>query len=73
VSESAVAEKVKRDGLKAKRDALYAHYLQNPTNSKLAIEIKLIDDQIAEMVERDDKSKKSRVATERRNSEKDIS
>lgn len=72
VSESGVTDKAKRDGLKAKRDALYAHYLRNPTNSKLAIEIKMIDDQIADSIERDDKAKKSKLAAERRVSEKEI-
>jgi hypothetical protein len=60
VIDSVVADKAKRDELKAKRDALFAKYLRNPTNSKLAIEIKLIDDQIAELVERSDKLKKSK-------------
>ena len=66
MSESGITDKAKRDGLKAKRDALYAHYLRNPANSKLAIEIKTIDDQIADLIERDDKAKKSKLATERR-------
>ncbi|MGC1905297.1 MAG: hypothetical protein WA715_15865 [Candidatus Acidiferrum sp.] len=60
VSDSAVADKAKREELKAKRDAIYARYLRSPTNSKLAIEIKSIDDQIADLVERNDKLKKSK-------------
>jgi hypothetical protein len=60
VSDSAVGDKVKREELKAKRDAIYATYLRSPTNSKLAIEIKSIDDQIADLVERNDKLKKSK-------------
>jgi hypothetical protein len=60
VSDSAIADKAKREQLKAKRDAIYARYLRSPTNSKLAIEIKSIDDQIADLVERNDKLKKSK-------------
>jgi hypothetical protein len=60
VSDSAVADKAKREELKAKRDAIYERYLRSPTNSKLAIEIKSIDDQIADLVERNDKLKKSK-------------
>ncbi len=60
MTDSAVVDKAKREELKAKRDAIFANYLRNPTNSKLAIEIKSIDDQIADLVERNDKSKKSK-------------
>jgi hypothetical protein len=47
-----LAEKAKREGLKAKRDMLFAEYLKSPTNTKLAVEIKMIDDDIARSVER---------------------
>jgi hypothetical protein len=46
-----LAEKAKREGLKAKRDKLFAEYLKSPTNTKLAVEIKMIDDDIARSVE----------------------
>jgi hypothetical protein len=46
-----LAEKAKREGLKAKRDMLFAEYLKSPTNTKLAVEIKMIDDDIARSVE----------------------
>jgi hypothetical protein len=46
-----LAEKAKREGLKAKRDMLFAEYLKSPTNTKLTVEIKMIDDDIARSVE----------------------
>ena len=42
----------KREELKAKRDRLFDQYLKNPSNTSLALEIKTIDDQIAESVAR---------------------
>ncbi len=44
-------QKDKRDALKIKRDLLFDRLLKNPTNLSLAVEIKLIDDQIAECVQ----------------------
>ncbi|HTQ58967.1 MAG TPA: hypothetical protein VMI32_02005 [Candidatus Solibacter sp.] len=38
--------------MKAKRDRLFENYLRDSSNTQLAIEIKLIDDQVAESVER---------------------
>ena len=46
-----LAGKAKRAGLEAKRDMLFAEYLKSPTNTKLAVEIKMIDDDIARSVE----------------------
>ena len=40
-----------RDQLKSKRNLLLKEYFKNPMNTHLAIEIKLIDDQIAELTE----------------------
>jgi len=48
VLETAIEEKRKRDDLKAKRDLLFERYLKHPMDTRLAIEIKNIDDQIAE-------------------------
>ena len=36
-----------RDQLKTKRNQLFDEYCKNPQNTRLAIEIRLIDDQIA--------------------------
>jgi hypothetical protein len=52
VPDNEITEKVKRDKLKAKRDGLYKEFLKNPQDIHLAIEIKSIDDQVAESVQR---------------------
>jgi hypothetical protein len=49
--EATLAEKAKREGLKAKRNMLFQEYLKSPLNTRLALEIKLIDDDIAKSVE----------------------
>jgi hypothetical protein len=41
-----------RDQLKTKRTVLFNEFLRNPLNTPLAIEIKLIDDRIAELIGR---------------------
>lgn len=41
-----------REQLKTKRNLLFNEFLRNPLNTSLAIEIKLIDDQIAGLSER---------------------
>lgn len=46
---SKVLELTIQEQLKAKRDMLYNQFLSNPLNTPLAIEIKLIDDRIAEL------------------------
>ena len=38
-----------RGQLKTKRNLLFEEFLGNPSNTRLAIEIRLIDDQIAEL------------------------
>jgi len=38
--------------LKAKRKPLFTRYLKNPNDIRLAVELKHIDDQIAECTER---------------------
>jgi hypothetical protein len=44
--------KTAREELKAERDLLFNRYEQNPENIRMALEIKRIDDQIAELSER---------------------
>jgi len=44
--------KSKRDGLKARRDPLFKDYLKSPNDTHLALEIKNLDDEIAECTER---------------------
>jgi len=41
----------KREELKAKRNLLFRRFLQNPLETHLALEIKIIDDQVAECTE----------------------
>lgn len=43
--------KRKREGLKARRIPLFERYLKNPNDLHLALEIKNIDDHIAECTE----------------------
>jgi hypothetical protein len=50
--ETPIDARKKREELKAKRDRLFDQYLKNPSNTSLALEIKTIDDQIAESVAR---------------------
>ncbi len=38
--------------LKARRDLLFKQFVEHPSDSRLALEIKKIDDQIAELTER---------------------
>lgn len=47
-TEVSIDEKKKRDRLKAKRNLLYGQYLKNPKDTRLALEIKKIDDEVAE-------------------------
>ena len=41
----------KREELKAKRNLLFARFLNNPLETQLALKIKIIDDQVAESCE----------------------
>jgi hypothetical protein len=41
----------KRDELKARRESLFNKYLKNPDETQLALEIKALDDQVAECVQ----------------------
>ena len=46
-----VDERKKRKELTAKRNLLFAQYLKSPQDTRLALEIKLIDDQVALSIE----------------------
>ena len=48
--ESAIDKKMKREALRAERDRLYDEFSKNPSDIKLAIKIKEIDDQVAASV-----------------------
>ena len=58
--ETAIDEKRKREELKAKRNLLFERYLKNPQDTRLALEIKAIDDQIAESIKQTDRKTGSR-------------
>jgi hypothetical protein len=60
VQKPAVDKKKVRDQLKQERDLLIETYLKNPMQTRLAIEIKFIDDRVAELTEHLDRQKKSR-------------
>lgn len=47
LSETAIEEKKKRDELKAKRELLFERYLKHPMDTRMALEIKIMDDQLA--------------------------
>jgi hypothetical protein len=47
----AANSEMKRKVLKARRDLLFAQFLRSPWETHLAIEIKCIDDQVAECAE----------------------
>ncbi len=49
--------KSKRKTLKTKRDLLFKRYLKNPQDSRMALEIKNLDDEIAECTEHMDLNK----------------
>ncbi len=56
----AIDKKKVRDQLKQERNLLVETYLKNPIQTHLAIEIKFIDDRVAELTEHLDRQKKSR-------------
>jgi hypothetical protein len=51
MQKSTTGEKRVRDELKTRRNLLLREYSKNPLKTCLAIEIRLIDDQIAELTE----------------------
>lgn len=57
----APTEKAKRAALKVERDKLFAQYLKFPADTKLALEIKRIDDDIARSIEKSDDRKAART------------
>jgi hypothetical protein len=48
VLENVIDEQGRRDQLKAKRKRLFERFVNNPADTHLALEIKIIDDQVAE-------------------------
>ncbi len=60
MQKSAIDKKKVRDQLRSKRNLLLEEYSKNPLNTHLAIEIKRLDDRLAELTEQLDQQKKSR-------------
>jgi hypothetical protein len=60
---SAVIEicKKKRDDLKIKRDSLFKEYTKRPNDLQFALEIKAIDDEIAECTHRMEQERRSSI------------
>jgi len=52
-------EKKEREALKARRNLLFQRYLKAPQDTRLALEIKLIDDQVAKFTEQIDRKRAS--------------
>lgn len=50
--------KKKRDALKTKRDSLFKEYTKRPNDHHLALEIKKIDDEIADRIQQEQKGLK---------------
>ena len=59
-TEVSTDEKKKRDRLRTKRKLLYGQYLKNPKDTRLALEIKKIDDQVAKYTEQIDRERSAR-------------
>jgi hypothetical protein len=53
-------ERKKRKELTTKRNLLLAEYLKNPQDIRLALEIKLIDDQVAQSIEQTERKPATR-------------
>jgi len=61
VPEAAVDNKSKREKLRAKRNLLFEKYLKNPEDTQRALEIKLIDDQVAEFTKQIDRKEAAKI------------
>jgi hypothetical protein len=51
VLETTIEEKRKREDLKAERNRLFERYLKHPMDTRLALDIKALDDELAENAE----------------------
>jgi hypothetical protein len=53
--ETVIDDKAKREALKTKRNLLYKRYVKNPQDTQRALEIKILDDQVAEFTRQIDR------------------
>jgi len=60
VLETAIDVKRKREELKAKRNLIFARFLKDPLDTHLALEIKIIDDLVAEWTEQMEQKREAR-------------
>lgn len=58
--ENAIDVRRKREELKAKRNLLFQRFLKNPLDTRLALKIKTIDDQVAECTQQMERMKERR-------------
>lgn len=58
--ENGIAARKKREELNAKRNRLFQQFLKNPLNTRLALKIKIIDDQVAECTAQMERKRESR-------------
>jgi len=68
VAENSIDRKKARDDLKIKRAKMFEQFLEHPMDTRLALAIKIIDDQIADCAEWIQTKDKS-AATEKKNSD----
>jgi hypothetical protein len=59
MSETPINARRKRDELKAKRNLLFQRFLENPRDTRLALKIKIIDDQVAQCTEQMERNRES--------------
>jgi hypothetical protein len=64
--EPAMTEKRNREELLAKRNQLFWRFLNNPKETALAIEIKLLDDRVAEITQRMVEQERNAVPSEKK-------
>lgn len=53
----------KREELKAQRNLLFKEFLRNPQDTRLALKIKLIDDQVAACAEQMEQERKAGLSS----------
>jgi hypothetical protein len=61
MQEAATDNESKREALKNKRNLLFERYLENPQDTNRALEIKVIDDQVAEYTRQIDRKATAKV------------
>jgi hypothetical protein len=68
-AEPAMTEKRNREALIGKRNQLFWRFLSNPKEIALALEIKVLDDQIAEITQRIVEEERNAEASEKKSAQ----